>query len=247
MDNLYRFFWHEYCDWYLELIKPRLYGNDPEAKAFAMGIGLYIMRGLVRLFHPFVPFITEEIWHHVKLENESDLITAPWPDSENNYFDDNAEAEMESIQALIGAIRNIRGEMNVPPNKKARVFIKCQETDFIGKNEIYIKSLAQVEAIEAGPNILKPRSSASAVIKNMEIFIPLEGLIDIQLEKNRLEKEALRLETQIEATKHKLFNKDFIKKAPKEVIDREKKKSQDFHDHLDKIRSILSGLNEASS
>ncbi len=244
MDNLYRFFWHEYCDWYLELIKPRLYGEDAEARNLAMGIGLYVMRGIIKLFHPFIPFITEEIWHYIKLGDEPDLIVSEWPAFDETCLHTSAEKEITLIQEIIGALRNIRGEMNVPPNKKAKVFIKSDNLNLVNQSEVYIKSLAQVAEIVTGNQIVKPKHSASALVKNMEIFIPLEGLIDIDLEKARLEKEVARLEKQIEAAKNKLMNKDFLRRAPKEVVDKEKQKSDDFHTNLEKIKAILKSLND---
>ncbi|MCI0496601.1 class I tRNA ligase family protein, partial [candidate division KSB1 bacterium] len=242
MDNLYRFFWHEYCDWYLELIKPRLYGADPQAKKMALGIGLFVMRGIVKLLHPFIPFITEEIWQHIKKSDEADLIVAQWPQFSEQFFNDEAEKQMQVLQQIIGAIRNIRGEMNVPPNKKATLIVKSTNSKIILDNEVHIKSLAQVETIEAGAHLTKPRFSASAVVKNMEIFIPLEGLIDIDVEKNRLEKEINRLEKQIDATEKKLSNKDFQNKAPKEVFERERQKNEDFRATLEKLKVNISSL-----
>ena len=242
VDNLYSFFWREYCDWYLELVKPRLYGENQEAKKIALGVGLFVLRGIVKLLHPFVPFITEEIWHHINVENETDLIISKWPQHNENYFNDQAEEQLSTMQQVIGAVRNIRGEMNVPPNKKARVIIKGPEVGLIKKNEIYIKSLAQVEEIISGNDVQKPKLSASSVVQNMEIFVPLEGLIDIEVEKARLEKEITRLEKQITGAERKLLNKDFLKRAPKEVIEREKQKSKDFQTNLDKVKANLSSL-----
>lgn len=242
VDNLYSFFWHEYCDWYLEFIKFRLYGENPEAKKLALGIGLFVLRGMLKLLHPFVPFISEEIWHLIKLEHEPDLIVSKWPDSDEAYFNDEAEQQMSLLQQVIGAIRNIRGEMNVPPNKKARVIFKSSDFNLIRENENDIKSLAQVEDIQTGKNVSKPKFSASAVIKDVELFVPLEGLIDIDVEKARLEKEITRLEKLIDTTEKKLMNKDFLNRAPKEVIEREKQKSQDFNKNLEKLKANLSSL-----
>jgi len=242
VDNLYHFFWHEYCDWYLELIKSRLYGENPESKKLALAIGLFILRGITKLLHPLVPFITEEIWHFIKLDEESDLIISQWPQYDASYENDQSEVQLALIQQVIGAIRNIRGEMNVPPNKKANVIVKSKDLELIQANQIYIKSLAQVEEIQLGQSIQKPKFSASAVVQDMELYIPLEGLIDIELEKTRLEKEITRLEKQIEATEKKLLNKDFLKKAPKDIIDREKQKSIDFQSSLDKFKANLESL-----
>jgi valyl-tRNA synthetase len=245
ISNLYSFFWHEYCDWYLELIKPRLYGENPAAKKLAISLGVYLMRGIVKLLHPFIPFITEEIWQQIKLSQEADLIVSDWPISKAEFIDDDVEAKLVLIQQVIGAIRNIRGEMNVPPNRKAQVIIRSTDSKFISQHEVYIKSLAQVDKIELGPQLTKPRFSASAVVKDLEIFVPLEGLIDIDVERARLEKEIARLEKLIDGIDKKLMNQDFLERAPKEVIDKEKQKNQDFKANLEKLKINLKSLSDS--
>jgi len=245
VDNLYSFFWREFCDWYLELIKPRLYGDDPAAKDLALGIGIYTLRKILKLLHPFIPFITEEVWHSVKLANEQDLIVSEWPNADRNYYDDQAEQDLALIQQVIGAVRNIRGEMNVPPNKKAHVLIKSSNNgslDLIKQNDSYLISLSKLSDIESGFELAKPKFSASAVIADLEIFVPLEGLINIEVERNRLTKEITRLEKQIESINAKLINVDFIKKAPKEVVERERQKSSDFQANLSKLQVNLHSL-----
>ena len=245
IDNLYSFFWREFCDWYLELIKPRLYGEDENAKQQALGMGIYVLRNILKLLHPFIPFITEEIWQNVKFANESDLIVADFPIADKNRFDDQAEKDMTLIQQVIGAIRNIRGEMNVPPNKKAHVLIKSGNNgnlDLIQQNEVYLMPLSKLSGIELGADLAKPKFSASSVVADLEIFVPLEGLIDIEVERNRLTKEITRLEKQIESINAKLINSDFIAKAPKQVVDRERQKCSDFQTNLTKLQTNLHSL-----
>ena len=244
VENLYGFFWHEYCDWYLELIKPRLYGEDIKARNIAAGIGVYLLRGIVKLLHPFIPFITEEIWHHIKLEIEPDLIVAQWPEYDESLIDPKNEKALTIVQEIISAIRNIRGEMNVPPTKKARLVINTAEQKLDQNSHTYIQKLAQVDEIEIGRNLAKPKFSATTVVHNMELFLPLEGLIDIDLERSRLTKEIERLESQIDATDKKLMNNDFLAKAPKDVIEREKKKRNDFKENLTKFKNNLENLSE---
>jgi valyl-tRNA synthetase len=245
VDNLYSFFWREYCDWYLELIKPRLYGDDPLTKDLALGIGIYTLRNILKLLHPFIPFITEEVWHSVKLREEKDLIVSEWPIAEKKYFNDQAEKQLVLIQQVIGAVRNIRGEMNVPPNKKAHLLIRSNNNgnlDLIKQNEAYLISLSKLSEIKVGTELTKPRFSASSVIADLEIFVPLKGLIDIEVERNRLTKEITRLEKQIESIASKLMNTDFIAKAPKEVVERERQKSYDFKANLTKLQTNLHSL-----
>ncbi len=245
VDNLYAFFWREFCDWYLELIKPRLYGNDPAGRDLALGIGIHVLRNIVQLLHPVIPFITEEIWHGLKLPTEPDIIVSAWPVADSNYFDASAENDLALLQQVIGAIRNVRGEMNVPPTKQAQVLIKSSNTEhlrLIDRNRIYLTSLARLGELVLGSDLTKPRYSASSVVADLEIFMPLEGLIDIEVERNRLTKEIVRLETQIEAINAKLLNKDFLAKAPKEVVDRERRKCEDFQASVTKLKANLHSL-----
>jgi valyl-tRNA synthetase len=245
IDNLYSYFWKEYCDWYLELIKPRLYGDDPKAKDLALGIGIYALRNILKLLHPFIPFITEEVWQNVKLADEPDLIISEWQIPDKNYYNDRAEKDLVLLQQVIGAIRNIRGEMNVPPNKKAHVLIKSNSNgnlDLIKQNEVYLISLSKLSEIDVGTDLIKPKFSASSVVADLEVFVPLEGLIDIEVERSRLTKEITRLEKQIEGITSKLMNTDFIAKAPKEVVERERQKSNDFQANLNKLQANLHSL-----
>lgn len=242
---LHGFFWREFCDWYLELIKPRLYGDDQEVKNFTMRIALYVLRNLLKMLHPVIPFITEEIWQFVKSKDESFLIVSDWPASDDTYINEAAEAELGFLQEVIGAIRNIRGEMNIPPHKKAQIIIKGTTDSYmsvIQKNQGYILSLAGVEKIELKSTFRKPRFAASAVIRDLEIYVPLEGLIDIDVEKNRLQKEIERLEKQLVGLNKKLANSDFLNKAPENVIDREKQKKIDWETNLEKLKRNLASL-----
>lgn len=246
-SNLYAFFWHEYCDWYLELIKPRLYGENASEKKMAMAIGIHVLRNIVKLMHPFIPFITEEIWQKIKLASETDLIISSWPEFDEKLFDDQAEKDIQLVQQVIGAVRNIRGEMNVPPSKNAALQIKSQNKkhlDLIAENKIYLTSLSKLSEIVLKADLVKPKFSASSVIADLEIFVPLEGLIDIEVERNRLSKEINRLQTQIQNINKKLMNEDFLKKAPKEVINREKQKLTDFQISFDKLQANLKSLEE---
>ncbi|NOZ62751.1 MAG: valine--tRNA ligase [Calditrichaeota bacterium] len=247
VDNLYSFFWHEYCDWYLELIKPRLYGEDAEAKKIALSVGLHAMRIIVKLLHPFIPFITEEIWQKIRHESESDLIVSDWPEPDQKFYADVPEEQMALVQQVIGAVRNIRGEMNVPPTKQAQLIVKSNNQkllSLIEQSQIYVKSLAKISDITLSSDVEKPKLSASAVVADLEIFVPLAGLIDIEVERNRLTKEITRLENQVQNINKKLMNQDFIKKAPQQVIDKEKQKLIDFRQNLEKLKDNLKSLED---
>ncbi len=247
VDAVYTFFWREYCDWYLELIKPRLYNEtQPEHREAAMIVAVTVLKGLLRMLHPFVPFLTEELWQKVRHEADAEsIMIARWPEEQRTFSNDAAERDMEALQEVIGAVRNIRGEMNVPPTKPARVIIRGSNgvsLDLIKQHETYFQHLARVEALECCRDIEKPKKAASAVVQDLEIYVPLEGLIDLNVERARLEKEIQRLEDQLESLNLKLQSADFLKKAPEEIIAREKKKKADFESSLDKLKANLESL-----
>jgi valyl-tRNA synthetase len=246
-DSIYSFFWREYCDWHLELIKPRLYNTqNPDEKKTALAVAVFVLKGILHLLHPFIPFITEEIWMKIRNENESEsIMISKWPAETRVFINDAAERDMETIQSAIGAIRNIRGEMNVPPTKTASVILTSVNggnLELFNANRAFFEHLAKVENLECTPKAAKPPKSAAAVVNDLEIYMPLEGLIDFNVERERLQKEIKRLEQQLESLNHKLHSTDFLKKAPDEVIDREKKKKADFETNLEKLKSNLGSL-----
>jgi valyl-tRNA synthetase len=245
-DVIYTFFWKEYCDWYLELIKPRLYSNASEGKQLALSVAVTICKGILQMLHPFIPFITEEIWMKVRAQADSEsIMTSPWPEESRFFIKDDVEKEMETIQSAIGAIRNIRGEMNVPPHKSAQVLLTSMNgtnLTLIEENRAYFEQLAKVNQLHCGSDIQKPDKAASAVVIDLEIFLPLEGLIDLKVEQARLEKEIARMEKQLETLNTKLQSQDFLRKAPEEVIEHEKKKKTDFENNLKKLKSNLESI-----
>jgi valyl-tRNA synthetase len=247
---IYDFAWHDFCDWYVEMIKERLYSENIEEKNKTLGTAIYVMDKLLKLLHPFAPFITEEIWQQFKksihnFAKEESIMISIWPKADESMINEKIENEMNFIQEVIGAIRNIRSEMNVPPSKKASVIIKSDDeskTKILMDNQNQIFNLAKVDKIDFGKDIQKPKASASSIVKGIEIFVPLEGLIDITVEKNRLTKEINRLEQQIISIDRKLMNEEFVKKAPKEVIDKEKQKRKDYSTSLEKLKENFKNL-----
>ena len=247
VDAIYTFFWREYCDWYLELIKPRLHEpSQPEKRDAALVVAVTVFKGLLQLLHPFVPFITEELWQKLRTEPDSEsIMISLWPAESRTFINEGVERSMEALQQVIGAVRNIRGEMNVPPNKPARVIVKGSNganLDLIKRHEAYFQHLARVEKLECTRKVAKPRKAASAVVNDLEIYVPLEGLIDLNVERNRLEKEITRLERQLEVLNQKLQSSEFLSKAPEEVVDRERKKKADFESSLNKLKANLESL-----
>lgn len=239
---IYSYVWNDFCDWYVELSKNRLYRGSEEIKSAVLTRAILLYEDMLKLVHPFMPFITEEIWQLMDERKDGDSISiSSFPEFDEKMIDEEAEKEIEFVQNIVTAIRNIRGEMNIPPAKQINVYLKTESITEEQSN--YIKSLVKIEQLAVDSNIQKPKASASAVVKGCDIFIPLEGLIDLNVERIRIEKEIARLTTSLESVKKKLSNEGFISKAPAEVIEREKTKMNDWQKALEKLHQILSDLN----
>jgi valyl-tRNA synthetase len=239
LSIIYHFFWHDYCDWYLELIKNRLYQKeDKKKRETAMSIAIYIMKIAMDLLHPFIPFISEEIWQSLQSNDQMSVVTSSWPVEDNELMDETAEREMLIIQEAIGTIRNIRAEMNIPPGKTAPLFIRSEKKyiQLFKKYIPYFTSLAKVDSMSEYSIDLKKSVSASAVIHGIELFIPLEKLIDLNKERARLEKEIQRLENLTLSFHKKLNNENFRKKAPEKIVQAEIDKARKIEDNLEKIK-----------
>ena len=222
---IYEFTWNDYCDWYVEIVKIRLYGDDPKKADIARAVLIHVLKGILTLLHPYSPFITEELWSYFKTKNEKDLIISPWINGKvlknEQVFD-----SMDLLQQIVTSIRAIRSQLNIPPKKRATVYIANSESfkEMILSFDEEIKVLAGVNLISFINNEERPSKSATAVIKNMELFIPLEGLIDIDLEINRLSKRIDKLKKHILVSEKKLSNKNFVANAPENIIAHEKEK-----------------------
>jgi valyl-tRNA synthetase len=193
-----------------------------------------------------VPFLTEEIWYHLYDYSPDDttrtIMKAQWPKSEPALVKPDLESTIQKVQDVVYAIRNIRSEMNITPAKRITAMIKTDNHNLISlleNNKIYINTLAGVDNLEMAMKMKKPNWSASAIVKDAEIFIPLEGVIDTDKEKNRLEKEITKARELLEKTNRKLSNEDFLKRAPKEIIEKEKAKKEDYEKMIDKLNQNL--------
>ncbi len=239
---IYAFVWNDFCDWYIELSKNRLYSDNTEVRSAVLTRALGIFENLLKIVHPFMPFITEELWHLIDERKDGESIsTSEYPEADEKLISKKAEEEMEFVQNIITAIRNIRGEMNIPPSKMVNVFIKSSE---VAQHQVdYIKKLAKVENLSVDKNLAKPKASASAVLKDCEIFIPLEGLIDLNKERERLHKEIARFENSLAGINKKLSNEKFLQNAAPEVVEKEKAKQQDWQENIKKLKEILKDLN----
>ena len=238
---IYSFIWNDYCDWYVEMIKNRLYADNAEVKTAVLTRSISIFEDALKILHPFMPFITEELWQLLGYRKEGESIsTSTYPVVNEKLIKDSADEEMDFVKDIITAIRNIRGEMNIAPSKKVNAMIKSSS---VKDYQIeYIKKLAKVEELKVDANIQKPKASASAVLKGVEIFIPLEGLIDLDVERQKIQKEITRLEGSLAGIEKKLSNEKFVANASPEIVEKERAKQKDWLDNITKLKEILNNL-----
>ncbi len=231
---LYDFTWNDFCDWYIEITKIHFREKDSQKGDVVRGAIVHVLKTILALLHPYAPFITEELWSQFKSEKDLELIVSPWPDYHPELVDSKAEKTMGFLQDIIIAVRTIRSQMNVPPSKKADMVVRMHgDSKFVlEKYGDVIKSLCGVREISVGEFLDKPPHSAVVVIRDMEIFLPLGGLIDVVLEQERLEKREADLKVYISNIQKKLSKRDFLSRAPKEVIEREEKKLIEMNNEL---------------
>ena len=240
---LYNFVWNDYCSWYVELIKPDQPGVS--IRKGSINVATYVLYNILNLLHPFMPFVTESIYLDLleqEYDSESTLSFGPWPRTKGDHIDDALEQSLEQIQNVVTAVRAVRAELNVPPGKKSDLYIRVNSEEFgtlLANHIDYFRSLIRVENLHAGVDIKKPPLSASTVISGAEIFVPLEGLIDIEVEKARLEKELKNLGVQLEKVSKKLANADFRSNAPEDIIEREELKKEDYRERIEKLNKNL--------
>ncbi len=238
---IYNFIWNDFCDWYIELSKKRMYAEDKEIKAAVLTRSLTLFADMMKVLHPFMPFISEEIWQLLDERKDGESIsTSEFPKQNAKLINNDAESEIEFVQAVVTAIRNIRGEKNIHPAKTISVYLKISAISEV--QQMYIKSLAKVEELVVGENINKPKGSVSAVVKGFDLFIPLEGLIDLSVERERVEKEIKNLEGILAKINGKLSNKRFVQNAPAKLVEQEKAKQTEWQNSLDKLKVVLAEL-----
>ncbi len=235
VSKLYDFIWDEFCDWYIELIKPRLYDEDCPTNKAAQYVLSYVLSGALELLHPFMPFITEEIWQKLPHEGESIVITQ-WPKFDNRLHFPKEAADMELVKGALKAVRNQRSEMNIPPSKKAKVYIKTDKPEVFAQGTGFFEKLASAsEAIVAGEDFVPPANAVSCVVEGAQLFLPLDDLVDKEKELARLEKEKERLLSEIKRVEGKLNNPGFTQKAPAQVVEEERKKEAKYREMLVKV------------
>ena len=238
---IYEFTWSDYCDWYIEIAKTSFNKKNESYTNTVKIISKYVLRNIIILLHPYAPFVTEEIWSKIKKQGDSDLIIASWPSVDKKWINKSSDHEMEILKNLISSVRTIRSQMNVPPNKLCNMVVQCntKQKSILNSYSLIIESLAKIDNIEMTEDAKKPSQSATAIVDNMEIFIPLDGIIDFDIEKDRLQKRINELKMHLVNVKKKLENKDFLNRAPENVILHEKEKKENMILELDKITKNL--------
>jgi valyl-tRNA synthetase len=238
---IYKFTWSDYCDWYIEIAKTHFSNGDKSSADVIRAVTVHVLRNIILLLHPYAPFVTEEIWSQIKKENDVDAIISAWPIVDERWVDETVEPQMELLKGVISSVRTIRAQMNVPPNKYADMIVHCnsRQKSILNSYSTIICSLARIDKITPSEGGNKPLNSATSIVDGMEIFIPLEGLIDFDLERNRLQKRIDEIESHLEVLSQKLNNKDFLNRAPKNVVKREKEKRAEMSEELDKMSSNL--------
>jgi valyl-tRNA synthetase len=253
-SELYNFVWHEFCDWYLEAVKPALYGKQGESqKQAALQVLWHTLRDILILLHPFMPFVTEEIWHKLP-GTQGSIMKAAFPSDRSDAAeilpDEHVESQMTLLIELISGIRNVRGEMNIPPSLDLEVLVQSKDqttNETIERHQDVVINLARLKALNVATAVERPKSSATAVVDGATIFVSLEGIIDVAKESERLEKEINKLSNELAGVLKKLENDAFLKKAPAPVVNKVKEKHDRLIEKQQKLRLNLDKIKELKS
>jgi valyl-tRNA synthetase len=240
---LYNFIWDDLCDWYIEMAKLPLYGDDEEAKKTTRSVLAFVLDHTMRLLHPFMPFITEEIWQNLPHQGES-ITVAPWPKVDPSLTNVDAANEMKLLVDIIRSVRNIRAEVNTPMSKPIQLMIKAKDEHVLRqleKNKAYIERFCNPSDLTIATTLEAPDKAMTAVVSGAELFLPLEGLINIEEEIARLEKELEKWNKEVERVQKKLANENFVKKAPEKIVAEERAKEKDY---LEKKAAVEARIKE---
>ncbi|KAA0549565.1 valine--tRNA ligase [Bacillus sp. BGMRC 2118] len=241
---LYNFIWDDFCDWYIEMAKIPLYGEEEQAKLTTRSILAYVLDQTMRLLHPFMPFITEEIWQALPHQGES-ITVASWPEVRSELSDEQAANDMKLLVDIIRSVRNIRAEVNTPMSKQIKLAIKAKDAETLEKlerNRSYIERFCNPSELTMGTDIETTEQAMTAIVTGAELSLPLQGLINIDEEIKRLEKELDKLNSEVERVQKKLSNEGFVKKAPEKVIEEERQKQQDYTEKRDTVQKRIDEL-----
>ena len=253
--SLYDFIWHEFCDWYIEAKKAGLYqSEDLQLRSDALALSSFLLASILKLLHPIMPFITEEIYSHLKAKvtfaqvtEFPTIVEAPWPVKQSALTDPNIENRFSLIKSVIVALRTIKSENNVPPDKWGSAVIITSDKNsavLLQSQAPLINRFAKLTETVIAPNAEKPKFAGSAVVDGHQLYISFEGLIDPDVEIDRLTKEAQRLRSLAEGTKKRLENGNFVHKAPAVVVEKEREKLNGLLMNLEKVEHNLAALSD---
>ena len=238
VQKLYDFIWDVYCDWYIEISKIRLQGNDEKARENTKAVLVFVLTYILKLLHPFMPFITEEIYQAIPHDTES-IMVSDWCQYDENLNFAEEEAEMEKIMSVIRAIRNRRAEMNIPMSKKAKVFIETNETDIFNMGVEFVKRLAAANEVEVDSKFDNLGNVVTIITNDAKVYIPLGDLVDFEAEKKRLEKELATAQDKLDFINKKLNNPGFVSKAPEKVVNQNREDASKLTEKIAQIKKSI--------
>lgn len=238
VQKLYDFIWDVFCDWYIEIAKIRLNGEEETAKSTVKAVLVYVMSNTLKLLHPFMPFITEEIWQTLPHEGES-IMVADWPKADSALTYAAEEAQMERIMTAIKAVRNRRAEMNVPPSKKAKVFIETAYGDTFAAGTVFFNRLASASEVQVAEQFDGMDDAVSIITESARIYIPIDELVDFQAELKRLEKEKASVQKELDMVNGKLGNENFVSKAPAAVVEKQRQAKAQLEEKMALIEESM--------
>lgn len=240
VQKLYDFIWDVFCDWYIELSKIRLGGDDEKAKETAKAVLVYVMSNTLKLLHPFMPFITEEIWQTLPHDGDT-IMLSPWAEFSEALSFPEEEEQMNKIMTAVKAVRNRRAEMNVAPSKKAQVFIETPYGDTFKKGTEFFKRLSSASDVSVGEKFDGMDKAVSIITESARIYIPMDELVDFEAERERLNKEKEKLQKDIDFVNGKLNNPNFVSKAPEKVVEAQRKA---LCEYTEKMKLLDESLNK---
>jgi len=241
---LYNFIWDDLCDWYIEMAKLPLYGEDEAKKHMTRSVLAHVFDQTMRMLHPFMPFITEEIWQQLPHEGES-ITIADWPSVAPEYHDEVAAKRMKRLVSIIKSVRNIRSEVDTPMSKPITLLIHAETDEVVEElkaNQHYLEKFCNPEQLTIAQTLDVPDKAMTAVVTGAEIYLPLEGLIDFDKEIARLEKELKKWQKEVDFVQKKLANKNFVEKAPKKLVSEQREKEVEYLDKYNRVKARLEEL-----
>ena len=244
LDKIYSFIWNEFCDWYIEMVKPRIYSENEEEKVAVSDILNHVFGSSLKLLHPFMPFVTAEIYSKLICFGTEDLIVSKWPKIREEFVFDNEEEFVEKLKEIITEVRNVRANANIHPSKKSElIFVTDKyEKEILGTQEFILKLAFGEKILIQKEKSGIPENAISILKDGIELYIPFEQLVDIEEEKKRLEEEITRLEGEVARCEKMLSNPGFVNKAPEAKVQEEKNKLTNYTELLNKAKERLENL-----